>query len=195
MFKGITLIELAENPQLVQQTLDRVTCPTIHSWREMENPFRQFVWSVRPPGRWAAILRYGDWLFTSDPNVPLEVDWAHVYRMLGHHRAALICRLSEIGLIAVAVQKFGDTPTPLMPGFTATGAIDLKTLDAEGIEQVAEQDHDWPEGLLKPEILHLQTAHSLQDPAHRQSWLEKCDEGLWLLTVTENQLKIFEVLS
>ncbi len=196
MYKGITTCGDTPTPYEVFEEIVGLPMPTLQPWQNIAKPNSTFLWSVKPPGEWITLLRYDELLVTSDPNIPLEVDYEHVYAMLAEHKSALLARLDpEVGLIGVAARKPKQPFTPLMPGFSATAMIDPRTLDTTGVEQLSEKDHDWPEGLQKPSIIGMQAAFSLNNPVHRADWLEKYPEGIWLMNATSHALLIYEVLS
>lgn len=196
MFKGVTVYGDTPQPDEVLLELMSLPMPELKSWQLIPNPVSNFVWQVKPPGVWVNLLRYDELLVTSNPHVPLEVDYQHVYDMLGVHKAALLTRLDQdTGLIGVAVRKTNQPFTPLVPGFKASTLVDTSKLDASGVEQLSEEGHDWPKGLQKPSMIGMQAATSLLQPEHRKDWIRKCPEGIWLLNVYKSQLVIYEVFS
>ncbi len=202
-FKGIVTPPMAAEiyeSDTVYNDLDQMHVPLVASWRTIPEEegklYGQYVWTIRPPGEWCGIVRYREVLITTDEEVPLAIDWSEIYRQLKTHRSILWGRLSsQIGLIGIAVQLHGQPATPLMPGFTAETMQNVEEMDAKGIEQIAEQAHDWPGGLLAPSVLFVQQANPLKNPEHRATLLEKCPEGAWLLGVVKDELKIYEVLA
>ncbi len=196
-FRGLTIWTLSQSPTEVMTDLEAQPLPTIRTWRAIPNTFGQFVWQAKPPGKWVVLLRFDEQLITSDADVPLEVDYAGTFDMLSEHRASLLARADpEIGLTAVAVRKRGQPFTPCTPGYFAQTTIDARRLDLEGVEHLSATGYSWPEGLNEPSVIGIQSAHSLGDPVHRRSWIERCPEGLWLLSVNKIEgLQIYEVLS
>jgi hypothetical protein len=196
MYKGITTHSETPDPKAVLDILFRQPRPVVDSWRAIVHPKASYLWEVKPPGRWVSILRHDELLVTTDPAIPLDVDYAHVFEMLKVHGAALLARLdSEFGLIAVAVSKPNEPFTPLIPGYHASALVDTTSLTLEGIEQLSERGYEWPEGLQKPSIIGMQAALALSSAEHRTYWLKACPEGLWLLSTASRQaLTIYEVL-
>lgn len=196
MFKGITLADCSPNPQEAVTLISELKPPQLKSWKLIPNLFSPYIWQDKPPGKWVVIVRLDEWLISSSGDIPLDVDYQCVYDMLREHKAALLCRLDpDIGLIGFAVKSAIGPFTPLVPGFTASTAIDIRTLDAQGMETLVENEAaKWPEGLQKPAIIHVQAPHSLAQMEHRLSWLKQSSTGIWLVALKDEKLEIYEVL-
>ncbi len=206
-FKGLVTSEIAadlyeDHPVFTE--IEKITFPQVESWRIMPEKegklYGQYAWTIRPPGVWVSVIRYEDVLIITNDEIPMSVveavDWGALYLMLRYHKATLFSRLHpDYGLIGIAAKQFDEPALPLLPGFTATTDQDLSQMDAKGVEMLIEQQHDWPGGLLAPSVLFVQQANSLKNPEHRASWIQKCPEGLWLMGVIEDELKIYEVLA
>lgn len=213
MYRGLAIPSMltATAEEEVNAAVDLLSKPDLRSWRQITNPLGSYVWTVKPPGEWFTLIRFNEFLVTSDMRVPLEgVEWDKVFDKLGRHRAAMLCRLSGADVIGIAVAGPDSPWLPLMPGFktsTAVGESEARALVNMTSDQIAavmtpdyltELSSDrsyWPEGLLEPCIIHIQSAHSLIVSKHRKSWLDKYPEGLWLETVQDGKFVIFEVLS
>ena len=141
-------------------------------------------------------MRYEDELIVTDAAVPLDVEWVKIHDMMRVHGTVLFCTLGASGFVAVAIQLPGEPPTPLMPGFMANTLIDVTKLDTDGLEELSEIGHSWPEGLEKPSIIGLDKVASLKDTEHRLHYLKMVEPfGLWILTVVMGKLLIYEALS
>jgi hypothetical protein len=206
MFRGITILEH------VKEDLDRVaivnsvvsSIPVIESWwtlfphlqREhltgtnMTKSNKSFLWVARPPGIWVVITRYQNELIANNGFIPIEADWEKFYEMLKGHGVGLICRASqEVGLVPVFVQAPGEEPTPLAPGFAPqvqainqTSVLDIET--DTSVQSIEEQEVNWPDGIVKPYIIGLDSARVLMDEENRIKLVEK-HQGIWLLAPNE----------
>ena len=206
-FNGITIKELVQGDPDRRRAMEDVHTPQVESWRQMSpvlNTKGQFLWEVKPPGSWVSILRYEQELISTSAAVPLDINWAEVYEMLAVHGGVLHARCSpEVGLIAVAAQRPGETAQPLMPQFTAPGSVvDILNMDAKGLEELTEQGPEgWPGGLHMPSIIGMQAIWGLGEPddspetLHRAHYLKQYPEGIWLLTSAAGRLHIYEILS
>ena len=209
-FRGITLLNM------VQDDVDRVKVveavnsqPTIEMWwklfphlqqehltsQNVSKANQQYLWVARPPGIWVTIVRYENELISNSGFIPLEAEWNKVYALLREHGAAMICRASqEIGLVPVFVQLPNQEITPLATGFgkEAEKAIDGSPLDKEvqSVVSLEEQQVDWPNGLVKPYVICLDTAKKLMDEDFRAETVKK-HTGVWLLSPGE----VYEVRS
>ncbi len=198
MYKGITVLDLVDDPDKIS-VVEAVKFPEVTSWRLMPahvNPMSDFLWTAKPPGTWVALVRYEEELISTSANIPVEIDFEMIYDMLSVHGAGLLARTGELGLIAVAVYHPENGTVPLNPGFTAHVMYDITKLGPEGLETLSEKGHDWPEGLAEPWVLHMQSAHQLDQQAHRDTYLSQVGgHGLWLLKPVAGIMYIYEVLS
>jgi hypothetical protein len=171
--------------------------PDMRAWWQITNPFGQYLWMVKPPGEWMTVMRFDEWLVSSSPAVPLDVEWEKVFTMLKRHQATLLGRLSGAGIIAIAVAGPDSPWLPLTPGYRMVVADPLSVLGAteDDLRSVSEDRMDWPAGLLEPSIIHMQSAHSLKQREHRESWLAQYPEGMWLVSVQDGRFRVFEVLN
>ena len=201
-FSGVTVRELIEQDSDRLAVLDVVEVPEVVSWRAMAppiSPWGNFLWTARPPGLWVKLVRYGSELISSSASVPLDVDYGQVFRMLGLHGSALLARVSDMGLIAVAVWRPKSGGTPLAPGFKAdnvgtAGLMVTKSLElVKKVEEISEEGHDWPDGLMEPWILGMKSAHDL-GIKREEYLLEARGKGIWLLTAAAGSLRIYEVI-
>ena len=207
-FKGITVLDYIKEDEKRVQVVERVDGePNIETWwtlfphlqkahltatsTSISN--KQFVWVARPPGVWVAIIRYENELIATNGFIPLRLDWEKVYNMLKEHGAGLICRASsQVGLVPVFVQAAGSPITPLVTGFGHVEKFNpLLTDKPVGIEDITEQSGDWPDGLLKPCIIGVDSAVKLLNVESREKLLENYS-GIWLLSPGES---IYEVKS
>ncbi len=198
-YKGVAIPEMLPNEAEAIAALNSTPDIEILSWRQAA-PTAQYLWTVKPPGTWVKVVRFDEWTLVSDADVPLEMEWDLVYSMLGRHKASLLCRLTgDSHLIAIASARPDGPWLPLMPGYGATVegplSFDIGSATQKDLEKLSAEGHKWPGGLLEPSVIHMQTAHSLTAPGHRESWLDKYPEGMWLLSVQDGLMKIFEVLS
>ena len=189
IFEGIRLSDKGEFPKL--------TMPRMESWRNLpvDNASRAMscVYEAKPMGDWAAIIRKGNGLVSTSGNIPLAVDWVHVYHMLRRENGVLYAVSDGETIVAEAIGVLGSTATPLVPGFKKT-SVQLHNQD--GIVEEHNLGEDWPEGLATPWILHFGAFNSIHDIEHRQSYLDKTNgHGLWLLSVIGKELVVYEVLS
>lgn len=213
-FKGITTVEIVKacvvlkNDGAVERedALKAIHFPPVHSWRLAVNnlpPSQQMVWCARPDGQWIAIMRYAEELIVTDANIPVQyevegelvdVDFAEIHRMLSYHRSILYCMNGTQGLVGIAVQRKGQSVTPLIPGFFATPKTNIQVMDAEELVQLR-QEQAWPIGLVQPWILGADKLSAISDADHRAHYVSQTPNGLWLLTVGGKppKLDIFEV--
>ena len=190
MFKGILPVEQAPVPQEAARAFHEIHLPALTSWRTIVNPFSHYVWQTKPPGAWVVLLRLDEYLLTSSDQVPLDVDYAHIYEMLTAHKSALLCRLDDaVGLIGIAVRQAHFDFVPWLPGVAADEAT-LESLDMEKIKEYC----DGPEGLQLPSIINIEPADPLQNPITRRDWLKTCPTGLWLMSL-KGEPAIYEVVS
>ena len=202
-FKGVIVQELVEDDPGRTAAVEAVEIPEVMSWRAMAppiSPWGNFLWTARPPGVWVKLVRYEDELITSSASIPLDVDYEHVFRMLGAHGSALLARVSDMGLIAVAAWRPGSGGTPLAPGFKASTDRPIAEMLRRGqaiperfVEELSEEGHDWPDGLAEPWVLGMKSAHDLG--IKREEYVLAAEgKGIWLLTGAEGSLRIYEVI-
>ena len=202
-FRGIIVKEQAADDGARMKAVDDVVIPEVVSWRAMADPISpwgNFLWTARPPGLWVKLVRYEDELISSSASIPLDVDYESVFNMLGAHGSALLARISDMGLIAVAAWKPGSGGTPLAPGFKANTDRPIAEMLRQGqviperfIEELSEEGHDWPDGLAEPWILGMRSAHDLG--IKREEYvLAAQGRGIWLLTAAAGSLRIYEVM-
>ncbi len=206
VFKGVTVREMVEQDAGRMAALDAVVVPEVVSWRAMAppiSPWGNFLWTARPPGTWVSLVRYEDELISSSASIPLDVDYAKVYEMLPVQGSALLARVSDMGLVAVAVWHPTKGGTPLAPGFKANTKEDVLAVARSGVlpagfakamvEELSEEGHDWPDGLMEPWVLWMKSAHDL-GIKHEEYVAQTQGNGIWLLTAAESALRIYEVI-
>ena len=188
MYDGL---RLAEEGEL------EIEYPRIESWRTIPNTAawraKQGMFTVKPAGKWAAMVRIKSHLVATTGDIPLEPDWAHVYDMLASDGAKLYCRFEGEFTVAVAVQSPDGWFTPLAPDYTQVVANveDMTVADVADINK-----GNWPNDLAKPWVLHVGPLYALLVPQQRQELVEKSEGyGLWVLQPGQGDLTIYEVLS
>jgi hypothetical protein len=200
-FRGITILDyVKEDSQRVEAVKSVIDSPAIETWwklfphlqREhltdtnMTVSNKMFLWVARPPGVWVTIVRYKTELIATNGYFPLEAEWEKVHDMLKIHGAGLICRASnDIGLVPVFVQAPGEIPSPLAPGFAQQiqdigekGPLDIVV--TPGVQLIEEQIVNWPEGIVRPFIIRLDSARKLMDEEEREKLVAQ-HKGIWLL--------------
>ncbi len=193
-FKGITIGDLIVGDARRTEMIQSIIFPPLLPAEMLPIVTYQFLWEVRPPGDWVGIVRFEEELISTSASIPLDVDYSAVWEMLAEHGCILLARVHEdTGLVAVAVKRPNEPYQPLMPGYFAHTAIDVTKLDVEGVERLSEEGYDWPEGLLKPVIIGMQNSMSLGIEETVIRTRTEYPEGVWLLTVVQGRLDIFEV--
>lgn len=211
-FRGITILaQIEDDPPRVaalKAVMDNV--PKVESWwalfphlqrehltgQNMQESSQAFLWVARPPGIWVCIVRYEEELIANCGFFPLEADWERVHQMMREHGAGLICKAShEIGLVPVYAQAPGGVPTPLAPGFgKEINDISEESVlgpKAKGREMtIKEKEINWPDGVIRPFIIGLDTGRKLMDEKVRQALVEQ-HSGIWLIAMNK---PVYEVL-
>ncbi len=199
-FRGITTLEN------VKDDVDRVKVvakiqvdPGIQSWWTLFPHLRrehltakatsisnkQFLWVARPPGVWVTIVRYKNELIATNGFFPLELEWNKVHYMLKEHGAGLICRTSEsVGLVPVFVQSSKGVISPLVTGFGHVRDFNPLLEKNLAVENIVEDEKDWPDGMTRPHIIGVESAVKLIDTRSREKLIREY-EGVWLLSPGE----------
>jgi hypothetical protein len=196
-FKGVLLKDFIEKDDADRlKAVSDIKYPKVVSWRGLTNIMGSYAWQVKPPGVWCALIRHEDELITTSASIPINLDYEHVYGMLGASGSRLYGRVGNQGLIAFAVSKGNDIPEILAPGFKAnvSSLIDITAMDMDELGRLS-SEYDWPQGLLPPALIQIQSAHMLGQSEHRQDYLRKYPEGFWLCRQTTQELQVFEVIA
>lgn len=212
-YRGVVVREMLDNwagdaleAANVRSQLSKVTFPVVHSKHYLPQTKGSMVWQVRPPGEWVGFVKVESLLLSTSAQIPLDVDYESVWRMLGDpiEYNQLLCRLSpEEGLIAFAVKR-GPAPfEPLTPGFQAVSKSPLivssEVEKERQLRELSQSGFDWPAGLQQPSIIHIQSPLPLFQTEHYVQYKMEYPEGIWLTCRVRDEkagidrLDIFEV--
>ena len=195
-FQGVRIRDEGEFPKL--------QFPIVQSWRKINfnRAWRKkaCLYTVRPQGRWGALIRQDNILIASHGEIPIDIEWSKVWNMLSANDNVLYGVGDTEFFVGVAVGGVNGPVMPLSP-ISEDSKVESDLFLPNGDKAVKGQSgasggiSDWPEGLGMPWILKLGTFESIDELEHRRFYMAQTKGyGLWLMTAYSENTWIYEVL-